>query len=138
MGFLILNEEEAERFLGPARDRSKGITRKQAYDFIEKRKTQVDPLFSSSGIKMLHAETFDAPRIQVLIGEEQDQASHLRIYVGVNGQNELCLILVTIKNGQEQLPVDDSEDDTLIEEFGVPCPPKCNEANKIAPHALHP
>lgn len=141
MAFPILQDEDLLRAAASSNliPESSGITRADAERFIERRKSVVAGLLNSQGqpspIQMLHAETFDATEIIRLI--ELTDPSHIRMYVGVNDNNELCLILATIQGGKEVLPpYGDSQDKTKLVEFGIPCPPKCNKGLAIAPFDL--
>lgn len=124
------------------RERTKPILPKDARDMIDNRKNQISALrFDPASpkpqiIDMLHAETFTSEEIMTMLRD----TTHLRVYVGFgdtdnNTSKEMNLILVGIKDGKENIGGDTLET-TRVLEFGIPCPPRCQEGEHVALYDL--
>jgi hypothetical protein len=92
-------------------------------DFRQNKEGILKTEFQNKGVLPV-CETFDKEAIQQLL--DQAGCEKLRLYLGMDGNNLVKLILVSVDdNDRDMLPANDTQTEPAIFENGVRCPQMC-------------
>ena len=119
---------------------SNAITLKQAVDLTTRYRAAKNEMLKAEYVEkniLPACETFEREAIDKLLAHPG--CARLRIYLGMNEDQDICTILVGVDaEGKDMLPAIEStgeagDDDPVIVEDGIRCPPICPPPSPLNP-----